>query len=89
MASRRLFAGRMRAERRTRIAGSGIEFADHRPYTPGDDLRALDWSVYGRTERLLVKRFEEEEDLTIAIVVRKDGVDKAVRAVHDECGLGA
>lgn len=69
VASRRLFAGRMRAERRTRIAGSGIEFADHRPYTPGDDLRALDWSVYGRTERLLVKRFEEEEDLTIAIVL--------------------
>lgn len=69
VASRRLFAGRMRAERRTRISGSGIEFADHRPYTPGDDLRALDWSVYGRTERLLVKRYEEEEDLTIAIVL--------------------
>jgi uncharacterized protein (DUF58 family) len=69
VAARRLFAGRMRAERRTRISGSGIEFADHRPYTPGDDLRALDWSVYGRTERLLVKRFEEEEDLTIAIVL--------------------
>ncbi|MDB4931819.1 MAG: hypothetical protein JWM10_4303 [Myxococcaceae bacterium] len=69
VAARRLFAGRMRAERRTRISGSGIEFADHRPYTPGDDLRALDWSVYGRTERLLVKRFEEEEDLTVAIVL--------------------
>ncbi len=69
VASRRLFAGRLRAERRTRISGSGMEFADHRPYTPGDDLRALDWSVYGRTERLLVKRFEEEEDLTIAIVL--------------------
>jgi uncharacterized protein (DUF58 family) len=69
VAARRLFAGRLRAERRTRVSGSGIEFADHRPYTPGDDLRALDWSVYGRTERLLVKRFEEEEDLTIAIVL--------------------
>ena len=39
VASRRLFAGRLRAERRTRISGSGIEFADHRAYTPGDDLR--------------------------------------------------
>ncbi len=73
VASRRLFAGRLRAERRTRISGSGIEFADHRAYTPGDDLRALDWSVYGRTERLLVKRFEEEEDLTIAIVLDVSG----------------
>mgnify|MGYP000266974354 CR=1 FL=1 len=69
VASRRLFAGRMRAERRTRISGSGIEFADHRPYTPGDDLRALDWSVYGRTERLLVKRYEEEEDLSIYFII--------------------
>lgn len=69
VASRRLFAGRLRAERRTRISGSGVEFADHRPYASGDDLRALDWSVYGRTERLLVKRYEEEEDLTIAIVL--------------------
>lgn len=73
VASRRLFAGRIKAERRTRIAGSGIEFADHRAYTPGDDLRALDWNVYGRTERLLVKRFEEEEDLTIAIVLDVSG----------------
>jgi uncharacterized protein (DUF58 family) len=73
VASRRLFAGRLRAERRTRVSGSGIEFADHRGYTPGDDLRALDWSVYARTERLLVKRFEEEEDLTIAIVLDVSG----------------
>ncbi len=67
--SRRLFAGRLRAERRTKKSGSGIEFADHRDYVPGDDLRYLDWSVYGRTERLLLKLFEEEEDLAIYVLL--------------------
>lgn len=67
--SRRLFAGRLRAERRTKKSGTGIEFADHRDYAPGDDLRNLDWHVYARTDRLLVKLFEEEEDLAIYVIV--------------------
>jgi uncharacterized protein (DUF58 family) len=61
--SRKLFSGRLRAERRSRKLGAGIEFADHRDYAPGDDLRYLDWSLFGRMERLLVRLFEEEEDL--------------------------
>jgi uncharacterized protein (DUF58 family) len=67
--SRRVFAGRMRAERRTRKSGSGVEFADHRDYAPGDDFRSLDWNVYQRFGRLLVRLFEEEEDLSIYLVV--------------------
>ncbi|MBL8602215.1 MAG: DUF58 domain-containing protein [Myxococcales bacterium] len=73
VAARRLFAGRLRAERKTRKAGSGLEFAAHREYTAGDDLRALDWNVYARSERLLLKQFEEEEDLTIAVLVDCSG----------------
>lgn len=69
LAARRLFAGRMRAERRTKKTGSGIEFADHREYAPGDDLRFLDWNIYGRTEKLLLRQFEEEEDLAIYVLV--------------------
>ena len=45
LVSRRVFAGRLRAERRTKKSGSGVEFADHRDYQPGDDFRTLDWSV--------------------------------------------
>jgi uncharacterized protein (DUF58 family) len=67
--SRRLFAGRLRAERRTKKTGSGIEFADHREYTAGDDLRYLDWKVYGRSERMLLKLYEEEEDLSIYVLI--------------------
>jgi len=67
--SRRVFAGRMRAERRTRKSGSGIEFADHRDYVPGDDFRYLDWNVYQRFGRLLLRLFEEEEDLSIYLIL--------------------
>ncbi|MDX9719097.1 MAG: DUF58 domain-containing protein [Myxococcota bacterium] len=63
--SKKVFAGKLRAERKTRKVASGIEFADHRNYSPGDDFRYLDWNVYSRTEKLLVRLFEEEEDLYI------------------------
>ena len=59
----------MRAERRTRKTGSGVEFADHRNYAAGDDLRYLDWSVYGRLDKLLLRLFEEEEDLHIYLSI--------------------
>ena len=49
--------------------GGGIEFADHREYTPGDDFRYLDWNVYQRFEKLLVRLYEEEEDLAIYFIV--------------------
>lgn len=67
--SKKVFAGRMRAERRTKKSGSGIEFVDHREYHEGDDLRALDWNVYQRFGRLLIRLYEEEEDLAIYLIV--------------------
>jgi len=67
--SRKVFAGRARAERRTRKVGSGIEFADYRDYAPGDDLRYLDWNIYSRMHKLVLRLFEEEEDLYIYLLV--------------------
>src|SRR3989442_15344155 len=63
--SKRLFAGQLRAERRTRKRGTGLEFADYRSYVAGDDFRHLDWKAYLRLNRLILKLFEEEEDLPI------------------------
>jgi len=60
-----VFRGSLLAQRRTLQFGSGIEFADHREYTAGDDLRYLDWNVYARHGDLLLKRFQEEEDLHV------------------------
>src|SRR5690349_13399349 len=69
MVSRRVFSGAMRAERRTKKVGSGVEFADHRDYAPGDDFRYLDWHAYQRFDRLLIRLYEEEEDLSIYFIV--------------------
>jgi uncharacterized protein (DUF58 family) len=68
MAIRRTPAGTARGARRSRRVGAGLEFADHRDYTAGDDPRTLDWNLYGRLERLAVRLYEEDEDLTIDVL---------------------
>lgn len=67
--SRREFAGQNRADRRTPKRGRGIEFADHRPYAPGDDFRHIDWKAYRRLNRLLLRLFDEEQDLPIYLIL--------------------
>ncbi len=67
--SKKVFAGKLKAERRTKKIGSGVEFAEHRDYAPGDDFRYIDWNIYGRLDKLLLRLFEEEEDLQIHILV--------------------
>jgi uncharacterized protein (DUF58 family) len=69
MVSRRVFSGAMKAERRTKKTGSGVEFADHRDYVPGDDFRYLDWRAYGRFDKLLLRLFQEEEDLSVYFII--------------------
>ena len=43
--------------------GFSVEFAEHRPYMPGDEIRSVDWKVYGKTDRYFIKEFEEETNL--------------------------
>lgn len=63
LVSRKIFVGRMKGERRSKRRGSSVEFAEHRNYSVGDDLRHIDWNVYARLDRLFLKLFLEEEDL--------------------------
>src|SRR5512138_602701 len=65
----RVRAGAIKGERRSSRRGSSVEFADYRDYTPGDDLRRLDWNIYARLERPFIKLLEEEEDLAVHILV--------------------
>lgn len=67
--SRKIFRGQNHAERRSRQTGSSMEFADYRNYTPGDDLRLVDWNIYGRLNRLFIKLFEAEQDLHVSILL--------------------
>ena len=71
--SRKIFSGRVQGERRSRRRGMSVEFADYRPYSPGDDLRFVDWNIYGRLDRLFMKIFLEEEDLSLMIAVDTSG----------------
>ncbi len=72
---RRTTAGRSHGTRRSRRVGAGLEFADHRDYAPGDDLRYLDWNLYGRLERRALRLFEEDEDLSDRRPRRRQRVD--------------
>ncbi len=67
--SRKILQGKLQGERRSKRHGQSVEFADHRPYVVGDDLRFVDWNIYGRLEQLFLKLFIEEQDLTVHIVV--------------------
>jgi uncharacterized protein (DUF58 family) len=61
--------GGLKGGRRSVKRGQSVEFADYRDYTPGDDLRQLDWNVYARLEKLFVKLFVEEEDITVTLLL--------------------
>jgi uncharacterized protein (DUF58 family) len=63
LVTRKVFRGRMKGERRSKRKGQSVEFADFRSYVPGDDLRSLDWNLYARLDKLIIKLFLEEEDL--------------------------
>ena len=67
--SRKLLAGKMKGERRSKRRGQSVEFADYRNYVIGDDLRFIDWNIYARLDRLFLKLFLEEEDLSLYVLV--------------------
>ena len=69
LASRRTFRGRVKGERRSPRKGQSVEFSDYRPYGIGDDLRYVDWNIFGRLDRLHVKLFVDEEDLCLHLLV--------------------
>ena len=69
LVSRKVFLGQMRGERRSPRQGISVEFSDYRNYVPGDDLRFIDWNIYGRLDRLFLKLFLEEEDLHVYLLL--------------------
>ncbi len=53
--------------------GGGVEFSEHKDYAPGDDLRMLDWKAYGRTDRYVIKRYEQEVHATLTLILDASG----------------
>src|SRR4029453_3239639 len=67
--ARKVFRGQSQNDRTTLRRGMGLEFSDYRRYNPGDDFRYVDWNVYSRLDRLFLKVFTAEEDLTVHILL--------------------
>ena len=67
--TRRAFLGSRQGQHRSLRRGHGLEFSEYRAYAPGDDFRHIDWSVYGRTDRLYVRQFREEQNLNVMIMM--------------------
>ncbi|MBL4845281.1 MAG: DUF58 domain-containing protein [Planctomycetes bacterium] len=71
--ARRVLQGSLKADRRSARRGVSAEFIDHRPYVVGDDLRHLDWHLFGRLEELFLKLYREEENLHLTLLVDVSG----------------
>src|SRR5262245_25286040 len=67
--SRRLVEGAISGMHRSPFHGFNIEFASYREYTPGDDLRRLDWRVFARSDRHYIKQYEEESNVRVTFVL--------------------
>ncbi|NCG12673.1 MAG: DUF58 domain-containing protein [Planctomycetia bacterium] len=67
--ARMIVEGSITGLHRSPFHGSSVEFAEHREYVPGDDIRHIDWKVLGRSDRFYIKQFEEETNLRVQLVM--------------------
>ncbi len=93
--ARAVVEGYYSGQHRSPYRGASVEFADHRPYTHGDELRHLDWRLYGRSDRFFVKQFEAETNLDVHLVLDasrsmgypEEGITKLACASYLAAGL--
>jgi len=71
--SRRIYRGEARGAHASVRRGTSLDFADFRTYQPGDDFRTIDWGIFGRLDRLFVRLYAEEEDLTVHLLLDVSG----------------
>lgn len=82
--ARVIVEGALTGMHRAQLHGSSVEFAEHKEYSPGDEIRHLDWKAYGKLDRYYIKQYEQESELTTYLVLdatgsmayRGDGVSK-------------
>jgi uncharacterized protein (DUF58 family) len=67
--ARKILSGILRADRKSIRKGASAEFADHRAYSPGDDIRHVDWHIFGRLDEVFLKLYREEENLHLSLLV--------------------
>jgi len=93
--SKRVVEGHVAGAHRSPYQGFSVEFSEHREYTPGDDIRHLDWKLFGRTDKYYLKRYEDETNLLCYLVVdvsesmRYQSARAPVSKLHYACSLAA
>jgi uncharacterized protein (DUF58 family) len=88
--ARIIVEGALSGMHRARLHGSSVEFSEHKEYSPGDEIRHIDWKAYAKVDRYYVKQFEQESQLTTYLVLdasasmgyRGDGLSKLSYAAH-------
>ena len=71
--ARSVVEGFLSGVHRSPFKGFSVEFAEHRQYTPGDEIRHIDWRAYGKTDRYYIKEYEEETNLKAYLLVDASG----------------
>jgi len=71
--ARTIVEGHFSGQHHSHLKGASVEFADHRNYSPGDELRHLDWKLYGRTDRFFVKQYDAETNMSVMLVLDASG----------------
>jgi uncharacterized protein (DUF58 family) len=71
--ARSVVDGFMHGQHRSLRKGSSLDFAEHRSYQPGDDLRRIDWRVYGRTDRFYIKEYDADTNASVLFAVDSSG----------------
>ena len=71
--ARVIVEGALTGLHRARLHGSSVEFAEHKEYSPGDEIRHIDWKAYAKLDRYYVKQFEQESQLTVYLVLDASG----------------
>ena len=81
--------GVMTGAHRSPYHGFSVEFAQHRPYVAGDDIRHLDWKVYGRSDKLHLKQYQQETNLDLVVLVDCSGsMNYGSRSFESASGMG-
>jgi uncharacterized protein (DUF58 family) len=84
-----IIEGVMSGQHRSPYQGFSVEFAQHRPYVPGDDIRHLDWKVYARSDKLHLKQYQQETSLDLVLLVDASGSMRyGTRSFEEASGAG-
>lgn len=81
--ARKIVEGYLNGIHRSPFLGNSVEFAGHREYVPGDDIKRLDWKIWGRSDKLFIKQFEEETNLACHIILDSSN-SMGYNGIHSE-----